>query len=111
MQNAIAFVIIGLIYAVAKVILERKLAPLDATGDERELSDLAFARGCSVYDIFRTAGSTWNFSNVKIDGDFRDYLNEGRVPAYLHDYLKRQRHPGDRTYHMLIFSGGRPPYL
>ena len=66
MFNTILFIVIGLIYVVLKIYLEKRLAPLDAIGEERELSDLAFANGNSVYEVFKTAGSTWNLPAEKL---------------------------------------------
>lgn len=111
MSNTILFVVIGLIYVVLKIYLEKRLAPLDAVGDERELSDLAFANGNSVYEVFKTAGSNWNLPAEKPEDDFKKYLQQGTIPHYVRDYLRRQLKPGDRTYQELIFSGGRPPSL
>ena len=111
MTNTILFIVIGLIYVILKIYLEKRLAPLDAVGDERELSDVAFASGNSVYEVFKTAGSTWNLPAEKSEDDFKKYLQRGAIPHYVRDYLRRQLKPGDRTYQKLIFSGGRPPYL
>jgi hypothetical protein len=111
MTNTILFIVIGLIYVVLKIYLEKRLAPLDAIGDERELSDVAFANGNSVYEVFKTAGSIWNLPAEKSEDDFKKYLQRGAIPHYVRDYLRRQLKPGDRTYQKLIFSGGRPPYL
>jgi len=111
MYTAITFIGIALAYALLKVFLEKRLAPLDAHGDERRLADLAFASGCSVYELFRSAGAKWNFSDGKIDTDFKRYLRRGEIPPYVHDYLCHHLSGGDHTYQQLIFSGGRPPYL
>ena len=105
------FIVIGLIYVVLKIYLEKRLAPLDAVGDERELSNLAFANGKSVYEVFKTAGSTWNLPAEKSEDDFKKYLQRVAIPHYVRDYLRRQLKSDDRTYQKLIFSGGRPPYL
>ena len=111
MNNAILFIVIGLIYVVLKIYLEKRLAPLDAIGEERELSDLAFANGNSVYEVFQAAGSTWNLPAEKSEDDFKNYLQRGAIPHYVRDHLRRQLKTSDRTYQKLIFSGGRPPYL
>ena len=111
MHNALFYLGIALAYAVLKVYLEKRLAPLDADGDERRLADLAFANRCSVYELFISAGSIWNFSGGKIDTDFRQYLRQGEIPPYVHDYVHHHLQESDRTYQRLIFSGGRPPYL
>jgi hypothetical protein len=111
MFNTVLFIIIGLTYVVLKIYLEKRLAPIDAVGEERELSDLAFSNGNSVYEVFKTAGSTWNLPDEKCEEDFKNYLQRGVIPHYVRDYLRRQFKSDDRVYHKLIFSGGRPPYL
>ena len=111
MFQALIFIAIALVFALLKVILEKRLAPLDAGGDERQLGDLAYDRGCSVYDLFKEAGAKWNFSRDKIDTDFRQYLHFEHIPTYVHDYLKEHGKASHHTYQKVIFSGGRPPYL
>jgi hypothetical protein len=111
MNSAIIFIGLALAYAVAKILLEKRLAPLDDVGDGRRLSDLAFASGRSVYELFHAAGAAWNFSRDKIEGDFKRYLQHDDVPHYVSTYARRHRQTGDRTYQALLFSGGRPPYL
>lgn len=111
MINAAIFIGLALAYAIAKILLEKRLAPLDDVGDGRRLSDLAFASGRSVYDIFHAAGAAWNFSREKVEDDFKRYLQRDEVPHYVGTYARRHRQTGDRTYQRLLFSGGRPPYL
>lgn len=111
MTNAIFFIVLGLIYVLLKVYLEKRLAPMDSLGDDYDLSDLAFSTGKSVYDVFKTAAGTWNVAVEKCEDDFRKYLTQGHIPHYVRDYLRRQVKPGDRTHQKLVFSGGRPPCL
>ena len=111
MHNTLIFIGLALAYALLKVFLEKRLAPMDADGEERRLADLAFASGCSVYELFVSAGAKWNFSPRKIEADFRRFLKQGDIPPYVRDYMQHHLHGRDRTYQQLIFSGGRPPYL
>lgn len=112
MDVMLTFICLAAIYSGLKVVLERRLAPLDVLGAEGDLTDIAFASGCSVYDLFQQAGQHWRFSQTKIEGDFKTYLNEGDIPGYVRLYIKAQpKHTRDRTYSKLIYSGGRPPYL
>lgn len=111
MYNALIIFGIALAYAVLKIYFEKRLAPLDAAGDERQLAEVAFASGCSVYELFNTAGSIWNFSAEKIEGDFKQYLLQGDMPPYLKEYVRRHLDTSDRTYQTLLYPGGRPPYL
>jgi hypothetical protein len=112
MQAMLSFICLAVIYGGLKIVLERRLAPLDAVGSEGDLADLAFANGCSVYDLFQGSGQKWRFSQDKIKRDFKHYLNQGEIPGYVRLYIETQpKQDRDRTYSMLIFSGGRPPYL
>ena len=72
---------------------------------------LVFACGCSVFDLFRSAGAQWNFSNQKINTDYRNYLKTDHVPTYVHEFLHRHPLHRNRTYQRLVYNGGRPPYL
>ncbi len=111
MDHPLIFIGIALIFALLKIVFEKRLAPLEAAGDEHRLSDLAYDRGCSVYDLFKEAGENWNFSKTKIENDFRQYALHNHIPEYLHDYLKKNAPTDSRTYQKVLFSGGRPPYL
>ena len=64
------------------------------TNDEY-LSSLAIVRRCSVYDLFRSSGVDWRFSNSKIEADFGDYLKNGHIPHYVVHYVKRNIRPED----------------
>lgn len=111
MSSSLIFIVLALFYAVAKIVLEKRLAPLDAASDERRLSDLAYSLGCSTYDLFQEAGSEWNFSEGKIQYDFEHYLSEGFIPRYVNDFVACHSSTNDQTYQKVLFSGGRPPYL
>ena len=111
MYETIIFISLALAFGLLKMYLEKRLAPLDAVGDERTINDVAFSKGCSVYELFKEAGSTWNFSQAKIEADFRQYIHQNFVPPYLHDFLKHHPQTGNHTYQKLLYPGGRPPYL
>ena len=111
MTATIIFILLALVFALGKIFLEKRWAPLDAAGDERRLGDLAFAMGCSVYDLFVQAADGWHFSKAKIDADFRDYVRSDRIPPYVRNYLQQSGLATQRTYQELLYAGGRPPYL
>ncbi|HSO18641.1 MAG TPA: hypothetical protein VLT88_04250, partial [Desulfosarcina sp.] len=90
MTAIVVFISLAVGYGALKIILERRLAPLDAAGDEKDLADAAFAGGCSTYDLFRQAGGKWNFSDARIEADFRTYLNAGDIPGYVRLFLREQ---------------------
>jgi len=112
MNAMIIFIFLAVLYGALKIILERRLAPLDVVGEDRDLSDVAFSSGCSVYSLFQQAGDVWPFPKDRIKNDFKIYLNTGDIPGYVRQFVKSQSTLAkDRTYSKLIYSGGRPPYL
>ena len=111
MINIVIFFALGILYMMLKIYLERRLALQDATAIERRLADLAFASGCSEYELFKRSAEKWRFSNQKIERDFRRYLKTGHLPTYMNQLLAEHAGDADSTYQQLIFSGGRPPYL
>ena len=112
MTSMLIFICLAVLYGGLKIILERRLAPLDVLGTDGDLKDVAFANGCSVYDLFKRANQDWHFSQTKIENDFKNYLNRGDIPGYVRLYIQAQpKNTFDRTYNKLLFSGGRPPYL
>jgi hypothetical protein len=110
MYQILLFVGIAILYAVLKVYLEKRLAPLDVGSEDYQLSSVAFETGSSAYELFTRAGETWEIPAEKINDDFKSYLKKGILPHYVRAYLRGHYH-ADHTYHELIFSGGRPPYL
>ena len=111
MGHSIIFILLGLGYVVGKVLLEKRLAPLEVLQGDHHIANLAYMRGCSVYDIFKAAGVKWSFSAFKVDHDFKGYLQDGFVPQYVRDYTHQEIANPDQTYQKILFSGGRPPYL
>ncbi len=111
MTSALIFILLTVVFAWGKIVLEKRLAPMDADGVDRRLSDLAFTRGCSVYALFQNAAAEWQFSTNKIDQDFKNYLRHNQTPHYVNDYVRRLDGPHEATYQKILFSGGRPPYL
>ena len=102
---------LAIVYIVLKIVLEKRLAPLDTVGLDQSLSELAYSWGCSTYEVFRRAGAKWNFSGQKIDADFRSYLSEGVMPPYVIDLVELESRTNKHSYHRLLYNGGRPPYL
>ncbi len=111
MTSGLIFILLTVVFAWGKIVLEKRLAPMDADGVDHRLSDLAFTTGCSVYALFQNAGAEWRFSSSKIDQDFKNYLRHNQTPHYVNDYVRRLESPHEATYQKILFSGGRPPYL
>jgi hypothetical protein len=80
MGTMLIFICLALLYGGLKIVLERRLAPLDVIGTDGDLNDVAFANGCSVYDLFQWANQDWHFSQIKIEVTRKRY----RTAAWAH---------------------------
>lgn len=71
--------------------LDRVWANRSPLTEEEILSLLARSRSVSEYHIFHLAADTWSIGRAQVEEDFKDYLQEGNLPHYVRDYLRRQR--------------------
>jgi len=87
-QIVLSMIIVTVIGTIIFVITERRLRKMKKS-DEDLLS-------CSEYDIFVKSGKKWNFSEMKIEHDFKNYLLKNEIPFYVRDFLKEQRTEEER---------------
>lgn len=87
--TAIFFVMLVMAYFAALSFLENQHSKKAYITNDEFLSSLAIIRQCSVYDLFRTSGVEWRFSNSKIESDFQSYLKSGHIPHYVVNYVKQ----------------------
>ncbi len=82
-------VILFVILFVLRLIFKKRIK---IYSDTELLFNLARKLQCSEYDIFRYAAEAWNFSDKKVEDDFKRYLSSGEVPRYVLDYIRRKIH-------------------
>ena len=70
-------------------ILSKRWTRRRAETDEEYISVMARMGECSEYDIFVMASESWNISKSRIDSDFKAYLNNGKLPFYVKDYVRK----------------------
>ena len=87
--TAIFFVMLVMAYFAALSFFENQHSQKAFITNDEFLSSLAIIRQCSVYDLFRTSGVDWRFSNSKIESDFQSYLKSGHIPHYVVNYVKQ----------------------
>jgi hypothetical protein len=87
--TAIFFVMLVMAYFAALSYFENQHSKKAFISNDEFLSSLAIVRQCSVYDLFRSSGVQWRFSNTKIEFDFRSYLKTGHIPHYVVNYVKQ----------------------
>lgn len=85
-QIVLSMIIVTIIGTIIFVITERRLRRMKKS-DEDLLFDRARSVGCSEYDIFVQSGKKWNFSDMKIEDDFKNYLLRNELPFYVRDFL------------------------
>lgn len=88
-QVVLSMLIVGVIATIVILIVERKLGRRKKS-DQEKIFDLARARNCSEFDIFRQAGESWNFSVKKTEEDFKRYLMSSELPHYVSSYVREQ---------------------
>lgn len=86
----IVFLALTLSYLAGMCWLSRSRRSAPALSYEEYPSCLAFARCCSVYDVFRHAAADWRFSAAKVEADFQRYLRSGTLPHYVFRYARRE---------------------
>jgi len=94
-QIVLSMIIVTVIGTIIFVITERRLRKMKKS-DEDLLFDRARSLSCSEYDIFVQSGKKWNFSEMKIEHDFKNYLLKNEIPFYVRDFLKEQRTEEER---------------
>jgi hypothetical protein len=87
--TSIIFVMLVMAYFAALAFLENQHSKKAFISNDEFLASLAIVRKCSVYDLFVCSGMEWRFSNSKIEGDFKCYLNTGHIPHYVVNYVKQ----------------------
>lgn len=87
--TAIFFVTLVMAYFAALAYFENQHCKKAFISNDEFLSSLAVVRQCSVYDLFRSSGMEWRFSNSKVDSDFTSYLKTGHIPHYVISYVKQ----------------------
>ena len=99
------FLLLTAFYFCVSSYANRRFAERRVIRDDEYVTCLAMARECSVYTIFQNAGSDWNFSESKIDSDFKNYLREGFIPQYVSTFAKRNVLPEDLKMYTLMSRG------
>ncbi len=86
-QVILSMLVLGVIGVTAVIIFERYIRDRVRT-DTEKLFDLARSFNCSEFEIFRRAAKDWNFSDTKVEEDFKRYLSTESIPYYVRQYLK-----------------------
>ena len=69
--------------------LDRRWTRRTPLTDEEILGYYAKSNAISEYEVFKRAASHWSVNPDDIDADFRTYLQEGVMPHYLRDFLRK----------------------
>jgi hypothetical protein len=71
--------------------LDRHWANRKPLSDEEWLSRHARLLDISEYEIFHRATTEWNVASSQVDDDFKAYLQNGVMPHYVRDYIRKLR--------------------
>ncbi len=59
--------------------------------DAEFLSHYARSKAISEYDVFGLAAPNWSVSPDEVEADFKAYLQEGILPYYVRDFIRKTR--------------------
>ena len=59
--------------------------------DEEILSHYARSKAISEFDVFGMAAPNWSVNHTTVEADFKVYLQEGILPHYVRDFIRRIR--------------------
>ena len=62
--------------------------------DEEILSRFAKSKNISEYDVFGLAAPNWSVTPSEVDNDFKAYLQEGTLPHYVRDFIRKLKNRG-----------------
>lgn len=103
--EGVFFLLLAVLYFFGASVADKRLARCRSIRDDEYLSCLAMARRCSVYQVFKSAGDEWRFSQSKIDSDFAQYLREGFLPRYVIRFSRKNVTPEDLRMYCLMSRG------
>jgi hypothetical protein len=69
--------------------LDRRWTRRTPLTDEEILSYYAKYNAISEYEVFKRAAPDWSVSPAEVEADFRAYLQEGRMPHYVRDFIRK----------------------
>lgn len=71
--------------------LDNRWAKRTPLTDEEILSHYAKSRMISEFDVFELAAPNWSIGPAAVEEDFKTYLQQGILPHYVRDFIRRLR--------------------
>ena len=71
--------------------LDNRWARHTPLSDEEILTYFARSKAISEYDVFGLAAPNWSVNPAEVEADFKAYLQEGILPHYVRDFIRRLR--------------------
>jgi hypothetical protein len=107
----VALTALAVVYIGVRNYLSNRSLKKEDRSDEELVATLAMVRETNAFEVFKSAGRQWNFSDSKIQRDFEQYLTLGDIPRYVVSYARENITEADLEYRDLIHprGGGRPP--
>jgi len=75
--------------------LDNRWARRTPLTDEEILNHYARSKGISEYDVFGMAAPNWSVNATEVEADFKAYLQEGILPHYVRDFIRKLRKEND----------------
>ena len=105
---ALAFVYLQVIR-----LLDRRFSRKRPLTDEEFLAKMALLLDCNEYDLFMRASGEWHVSPDRVARDFDEYLQKGRLPHYVNDFIRKVKQTSAARMRppFSLHGGGYLPWL
>ncbi len=105
---ALAFVYLQLIRY-----LDKRFSRKRPLTNEEFLTKMALVLDCTEHDIFLRAAREWHVPPYRVDWDFTVYLQEGLLPHYVNDFIRKvkQKSAAQMRPPFSFHGGGYLPWL
>ncbi len=112
MTTAIIFIALALVFSMGRILLEKWWANLDASGEERHLGDLAFARGAAYSPFSKRPGPYGIFLDPRSRPTLKIKCAVMNCRATCMNTCSKRIHPGTRpTSNCSTPADARPIYV
>jgi hypothetical protein len=109
----IVFPVLAFVYLQLIRHLDKRSCRKRPLTDEEFLAKMALVLDCTELDIFKRAAQEWHVAPDRVEGDFTQYLQEGCLPHYVNDFIRKTKQTSAAKMRppFCLHGGGYLPWL